>query len=69
MDLDGRRGLRCSGVLFCHELVQMINGHVMAILVDDDATKAKANGLIGLQCAGNGPVKISFRNVWLKEVH
>jgi len=47
----------------------MINGHVMAILVDDDATKAKANGLIGLQCAGNGPVKISFRNVWLKEVH
>jgi hypothetical protein len=52
-----------------NELVQMINGHVMAILVDDDATKAKANGLIGLQCAGNGPVRISFRNVWLKEIH
>ncbi len=40
----------------------------MAILVDDDATKARSKGLIGLQCSGSGPVKISFRNLWLKNL-
>lgn len=47
-------------------LIQMMNGHVMAILVDDDATKARTQGLIGLQCAGPGSVRISFRQVWLR---
>jgi hypothetical protein len=47
-------------------LTQMINGHVMAILVDEDSAKLKTRGLIGLQCAGTGPVRISFRNIWLK---
>ncbi|HEY0967138.1 MAG TPA: DUF1080 domain-containing protein [Opitutaceae bacterium] len=47
-------------------LVQMMNGHVMAILIDEDVTKLKTKGLIGLQCAGPGSVRISFRNVWLK---
>ena len=32
--------------------IGIINGHVMAILVDDDASKAKSKGLIGLQYAG-----------------
>ncbi len=49
-------------------LIQMMNGHVMAILVDEDATKAKAQGLIGLQCAGPGSVRISFRNLWLRSL-
>ena len=47
-------------------LTHSINGHVMAILIDEDATKLKTKGLIGLQCAGSGAVKISFRNLWLR---
>jgi len=47
-------------------LVHMINGHVMAMLIDEDLTKLKTKGLIGLQCAGNGGVRISFRNIWLR---
>ena len=47
-------------------LTQILNGHVMAILIDDDTTKSKAKGLIGLQTAGPGTVKISFRNLWLR---
>lgn len=49
-------------------LIQTINGHVMAILIDDDATKARAKGLIGLQCSGSGSLKVSFRNIWLKNL-
>ncbi|WP_263409977.1 3-keto-disaccharide hydrolase [Terriglobus tenax] len=51
-----------------HTVIQMINGHVTGILLDDDTTKWKASGVIGLQCAGPGSVRISFRNIWLKEL-
>jgi hypothetical protein len=47
-------------------LIQSINGHVMAILIDDDAAKALLKGLIALQCSGSGSLKVSFRNIWLK---
>jgi hypothetical protein len=40
----------------------------MAILIDDDPTKAKAKGLIGLQCSGDGSLKISFRNIWFRNL-
>ncbi len=51
-----------------HEFIQIVNGHVMAILIDDDATHSRPGGLIGLQCSGPGTLKISFRNIWLKEI-
>jgi len=49
-------------------LIHLVNGHVMAILIDDDPTKARSKGLIGLQCSGNGALKISFRNIWLRNL-
>ncbi len=49
-------------------LIHSINGHVMAILIDDDPAKARAKGLLGLQCSGSGALKISFRNIWLKNL-
>lgn len=51
-----------------HTVVQIINGHVTGILIDHDMAKWKPSGVIGLQCAGPGAVKISFRNIWLKEM-
>ncbi len=50
-----------------HQFTHIINGHVMAILIDEDPAHFKADGLIALQAAGNGPQKISFKNIWLKE--
>lgn len=47
-------------------LVHIVNGHVMAILVDTDPKYAAAKGLIGLEIEGGGNVKISHRNIWLK---
>jgi hypothetical protein len=49
-------------------MIQMINGHVMSILIDDDPTKARAKGIIGLQCAGPAGSKISFRNLRIRMI-
>jgi hypothetical protein len=47
-------------------LIHIVNGHVMAILVDNDPTFSQSKGLIGFEIEGPGVVKISHRNVWLK---
>lgn len=47
-------------------LAHFINGHLIAMLVDEDAKRFKTKGMLGLQCAGRGTVTISFRNMWLK---
>ncbi len=47
-----------------NQLTHIINGQVMTVLIDDDATFAKSKGLIGWQVDGIG--KISVRNIWLK---
>jgi hypothetical protein len=56
--------LIARGNTFTH----LINGHVMSIFIDEDPTKFKPKGLIGLQCAGSGTVQISFRNIWLRRM-
>ena len=47
-------------------MTHIINGHVMSVLVDDDATKFRKSGLIGVEIEGTG--KISMRNLWLKKL-
>jgi hypothetical protein len=49
-------------------LIHIINGHVMAVLVDTDPTFSQSKGLIGFEIEGGGVVKISQRNVWLKNL-
>ena len=46
----------------------MINGHLMSVLVDDNAAKAKARGLLAVQMEGRGDIKVHFRNLWLKNL-
>jgi hypothetical protein len=47
-------------------LAHIINGHVMAVAVDDDAANRAASGLLGLQLHTGAPMKIEFRNIFLK---
>jgi hypothetical protein len=47
-------------------LIHIINGHVMAILVDNDPAFSPSKGLIGFEIEGGGNVKVSQRNIWLK---
>ena len=47
-------------------LIHIINGRTMSIFIDDDPTMAAAQGVIALQIEGTG--KVSFRNLWLKNL-
>jgi len=49
-----------------HTLTHIVNGHVMAMVMDDDATKFRGSGLIGFEIEGTG--KIAIRNIWLKKL-
>ena len=44
----------------------IINGQVMAVLIDDDPAYFRAAGRIGLQIEQYGLGKASFRDIWLK---
>ncbi len=47
-------------------LVQILNGRVMSMLMDNDAANRKLDGLIGIQLHTGEPMKIEVRNIRLK---
>ena len=50
-------------------LIQLINGHVMSHLIDDDKSGRKMDGLIGIQLhKTTAPMKIESRNIRIKEL-
>jgi hypothetical protein len=49
-------------------LIQILNGAVTSIVVDDDTANRKLGGLIGLQMHMGAPMKAEFRNIWLKKL-
>jgi len=50
-------------------IVQLINGHVMSQLIDDDKAGRKMDGLIGIQLhRTTGPMKIESRNIRIKDL-
>jgi outer membrane protein assembly factor BamB len=46
-------------------LLELVNGHVTSLLVDDDERRAR-DGLLGLQLHAGAPMKIEFRNIRLQ---
>ena len=51
------------------QVTHIVNGQVMAILVDDDPGARKTKGVIALQIEQYGTGRINFRNLWLKQRH
>ena len=47
-------------------LVQILNGAVTSVVVDDDTKNRSAGGLLGFQVHVGQPMKVEFRNIWLK---
>ena len=48
-------------------LIQILNGHVMSMVVDDDTVGRKLEGLLGIQCHVGPPMKIEIKNIRIKE--
>ena len=49
-------------------IVQLINGRVTSMLIDDDAANRRMDGLIGIQIHLGPPMKIEARNIRLKKL-
>ncbi len=47
-------------------LTHLINGQVMSIVIDDDASNRPADGLIGVQVHVGPPMKVQYRQIRLK---
>ena len=47
-------------------LVHVLNGHVTALFLDDDPAGRSMKGLMGLQMHTGQPMKVEFRNIYLK---
>ena len=49
-------------------LIQILNGRVMSMLIDDDTPNRKMDGLIGIQVHLGPPMKIEVRNIRIKNL-
>jgi hypothetical protein len=49
-------------------IVQLLNGRVMSMLIDDDTAGRKMEGLIGIQVHRGQPMKIEVKNIRLKKL-
>ena len=51
-----------------NRIIEVLNGHVTSILIDDDAKGRAMSGLLGFQMHVGEPMKVEFRNIWLKKL-
>jgi hypothetical protein len=49
-------------------ITQVLNGTVTSIVIDDDTTNRMLSGLMGFQMHVGDPMKVEFRNIWLKRL-
>jgi hypothetical protein len=49
-------------------LTHILNGHLMAEAIDDDAPNRAMGGLLGFQMHVGAPMKVEFRNIWIKNL-
>lgn len=47
-------------------LIHVLNGQVTALFVDDDVEGRALDGLLGLQIHTGPPMKVEFRNIWIR---
>ncbi len=48
-------------------ITEIVNGNVTSVLIDDDAKGRALKGLLGFQMHVGPPMKVEFRNIWLKQ--
>lgn len=49
-------------------LTHILNGHLMAVAIDDDAQHRALGGLLGFQMHVGQPMRVEYRNIWLKNL-
>jgi hypothetical protein len=49
-------------------LMHIVNGQLMSVVVDDDTKGRAMSGLLGFQIHTGPPMKVEFRNIYLKQL-
>ena len=49
-------------------ITHILNGHVMSIVIDDDAKNRRFDGLIGVQVHVGPPMKVEYRQILLRQL-
>lgn len=49
-------------------LIHILNGHVMAVVLDDDTKNRRMDGELGMQVHVGPPMKVEFRNIRIKKL-
>jgi hypothetical protein len=49
-------------------VIQILNGHVMSMIIDDDPNGRRMDGLIGIQVHVGPPMRIEVRNIRIKKL-
>lgn len=49
-------------------LMNIVNGELMAVIIDDDVKARAMKGLIGFQVHVGPPMRVEFRNIYLKKL-
>jgi hypothetical protein len=49
-------------------MMYIINGRLMSVFIDDNPKRFIHQGRLQLQLEGRGDTKVSFRNIWLKQL-
>ncbi len=63
-----RAGIEYQIIARGNVLIQILNGRVMSVLMDDDAANRKLDGLIGIQLHTGEPMKIEVRKIGLRKL-
>ncbi|HWB85810.1 MAG TPA: DUF1080 domain-containing protein [Bryobacteraceae bacterium] len=58
----------CHLIIRGNMLIHILNGHVMSMVIDDDAANRRLDGLIGVQVHVGPPMKVEYRNFRLKRL-
>ncbi|MCZ2152030.1 MAG: DUF1080 domain-containing protein, partial [Bryobacterales bacterium] len=48
-------------------LIQILNGHVMSMVIDDDPAGRRMDGLVGIQVHRGQAMKIEVKNIRIKQ--
>jgi len=49
-------------------ILQLLNGQLMAVLIDEDTANRAAEGVLGLQMHVGDPFKVEFKNAWYRRL-
>jgi Domain of Unknown Function (DUF1080) len=49
-------------------IIEILNGHMTSMLVDHDTKNRAMSGLLGFQMHVGEPMKVEFRNIWMKKL-